>query len=249
MNLYGIESEGELLSGCFSKLHSRLGREKVEIADIVSRILAKIRENFRKKFFEEFDLAGDDRGSSEPISKELQQKASAWYYVAYSHLRVGKESENSSEDPIPQFLSFPWLVDDVMLSIRLSKAYEEQDSQSVVTSISDSVIKLFDYERDSLVQGFHDRIQKKSVISRSLQLSLPGVTLAMFGSSATFLFRQDSDLDLCVIYPTHIALRQKLGRNDQITVLKTLLPVLSNLFKHARLVDNARVPVSVHSYN
>ena len=79
MNLYGIESEGELLSGCFSKLHSRLGREKVEIADIVSRILAKIRENFRKKFFEEFDLAEDDRGSSEAISEELQQKASAWY--------------------------------------------------------------------------------------------------------------------------------------------------------------------------
>ena len=241
MNLYGVETEGELLSGCFLKLHSRLGREKVEIADIISRILAKIRENFRKKFFEEFDLSKDDRGSNEDISEEMQQKASAWYYVSYSHKNVNETETAPESPPQMQFLSFPWLVDDVMLSIRLRKTFQAQESQSVVTSISESVIKVFECERNSLLHDFHDRLQKKNFISRSI----PGVTLAMFGSSATLLFRPNSDLDLCILYPTVIAQRRALGRDDQIAVLKTLLPVMRKLFKHARLVETARVPVSV----
>lgn len=244
MNLYGVETEGELISGCFFKLHSRLGREKVEIADIISRILAKIRENFRKKFFEEFDLAEDDRGAAEGISEEMQQKASAWYYVAYSHKNVTNATESAPEDPPQmQFLSFPWLVDDVMLSIRLRKAFQAQESQSVVTSISESVFKVFEHERDMLLQGFDERTRKKNFISDAIT----GVTLALFGSSATLLFRPDSDLDLCILYREVIAQREGLEREAQIAILKKLLPVMRKLFKHARLVETARVPVSVYA--
>ena len=242
MNLYGIETEGELLSGCFLKLHSRLGREKVEIADIIGRILAKIRENFRRKFFEEFDLADGDPGMDEDISEEMQQKASAWYYVAYSHKNVTNPTENTPEEPPQmQFLSFPWVVDDVMLSVRLKKAFREQESQSVVTSISESVFKVFKHERDTLLQGFEDRIRKKNFIASAI----PGVALALFGSSATLLFRPDSDLDLCVLSPAVIAQREELDRVSQITILKNLLSVMRKLFKHARLVEFARVPVSI----
>lgn len=242
MNLYGIETEGELLSGCFLKLHSRLGREKVEIADIVSRILAKIRENFRKKFFDEFDLADDVRETDENISEEMQQKASAWYYVAYSPKNVTNVTENAPVDPPQtQFLSFPWLVDDVMLSIRLRKAIQVRESKSVVTSISESVFKVFEHERDMLLQGFGERMRKKNFISQAI----PGVALALFGSSATLLFRPDSDLDLCVLSPAVIAQRGELERDAQIHILRNILPLLRKQFKHARLVESARVPVSV----
>ena len=244
MNLYGIETEGELLSGCFLKLHYRLGREKVEIANIVSRILAKIRENFRNKFFEEFDLADGDRGTDENISEEMQQKASAWYYVAYSPKHVTNMTKNAPVDPPQtQFLSFPWLVDDVMLSIRLRKAFQVQESKSVVASISESVFKVFEHERDMLLQGFDERTRKKNFISQAI----PGVSLALFGSSATLLFRPDSDLDLCVLSPAVIAQRGELERDEQIRMLWNILPVMRNLFKHARLVESARVPVSVCS--
>lgn len=241
MNLYGIETEAELLSGCFLKLHSRLGREKVEIAEIVSRILAKIRGNFRSKFFKEFDLDEENREADEVISEEMQRKASAWYFVAYSHKQATDAAENDpDETPSKQFLSFPWLVDDVMLSIRMRKTFEVQESQSIVASISESVFKVFEDERHVLLQNFQDRLQKKNFISSAM----PGFSVAMFGSSATLLFRPDSDLDLCVLDTRFIARHSELGRDDQIALLKTLHPVMKKLFKHARLVESARVPVS-----
>lgn len=241
MNLYGIETEAELLSGCFLKLHSRLGREKVEIADIVSRVLSKIRENFRSKFFREFDLDEGKRGDDEVISEEMQRKASAWYYVAYSHKQATEALENvPDETPRMQFLSFPWLVDDVILSIRIRKAFELQESQSIVASISESVLKVFEEERDVLLQCYEDRLQKKNFVSRAM----PGVSVALFGSSATLLFRPDSDLDLCILDPRLIALHSQMGRDEQIALLKTLHPVMKKLFKHARLVESARIPVS-----
>ena len=248
MNLYGIETEGELVSGCFLKLHSRLGREKVEIADIIRRILAKIRENFRTKFFDQFDLSNGDLGADEDISEEMQRKASAWYYVAYSHRNDTNVTENVQGDsPIIQFTSFAWLVDDVMLSIRLRKAFQAQEAQSVVTSISESVFKVFEKERDTLLHGFEDRIRKKNLIAEAI----PGVPLALFGSSATLLFRPDSDLDICILHPVVIAQRGELERDAQIAALKTLLPVMKNFFQYTRLVEAARVPVSIcelHSY-
>ena len=71
MSLYGIETEGELISGCFLKFHSHIGREKFEIAQITSRFLKNMRENFREKFFKEFDgMVDDDDG----ITLEMQRK-------------------------------------------------------------------------------------------------------------------------------------------------------------------------------
>lgn len=55
MNLYGIEIEGEFVLGCFVKFYFCFGREKVEIVEIICRILIKICENCWEKFFEEFD--------------------------------------------------------------------------------------------------------------------------------------------------------------------------------------------------
>lgn len=235
MNLYGIETEGELVSGCFVKLHSRLGREKVEIAEIIRRILTKIRENCREKFFEEFDDFSDNE-----VSKKMQQKASAWYYVAYSYRNINNVTEKNQEDPPQtQFLSFPWLVDDVMLTIRLNYASQEQESQSVVTSISESVFNVFEQERDVLLHGFEGRLQ----IKYSIWKAMPREALGMFGSSASFLFRPDSDLDLCILYPMVIANREELERDEQIAVLKKFLPLMRKMFKHARIVESARIPV------
>lgn len=241
MNLYGIETEAELLSGCFLKLHSRLGREKVEIAEIVNRIMTKIRGNFRNRFFKEFDLDEENPEAVGIISEEMQQKASAWYFVAYGHKQATNAVENDPDEThSKQFLSFPWLVDDVMLSVRTRETFQVQESQSIVASISQSVFKVFEEERHALLQSFEDRLQKKNFIS----CAMPGLSVAMFGSSATLLFRPDSDLDLCVLDPRLIAQHSELDREEQITLLKTLHPVLKKLFKHARLVECAKVPVS-----
>ena len=51
INLYGIESEPELLTGCFHRLKNRLGREKTDIAHVVGLILQAIREKFKRRYF------------------------------------------------------------------------------------------------------------------------------------------------------------------------------------------------------
>ena len=241
MNLYGIETEAELLSGCFLKVHSRLGREKVEIADLVGQILTKIRESFRRRFFREFEVNEDIRGAEDVISEEMRRKASAWYYVAYSNKQSTDAAENGpDETPSKQFLSFPWLVDDVMLSIRTERAFEEQESPSIVESINESVLKVFEKDRRILLPCFEERLQKKNLIAREI----PGMRLALFGSSATLLFRTDSDLDLCVLNSVRVARRKGLDREEQIALLTKLHPIMKKLFKHARLVESAKVPVS-----
>lgn len=241
MNLYGIETEAELLSGCFLKVHSRLGREKVEIADLVGQILTKIRESFRRRFFREFEVNEDIRGAEDVISEEMRRKASAWYYVAYSNKQSTDAAENGPDGtPSKQFLSFPWLVDDVMLSIRTERAFEEQESPSIVESINESVLKVFEKDRRILLPCFEERLQKKNLIAREI----PGMSLALFGSSATLLFRTDSDLDLCVLNSVRVARRKGLDREEQIALLTKFHPIMKKLFKHARLVESAKVPVS-----
>lgn len=240
MNLYGIETEAELLSGCFLKVHSRLGREKVEIADIVGHVLTKIRESFRRRFFGEFDSNEDKRGDDDVISEEMRRKASAWYYVAYGNLQSTDTAANVPDGTSSkQFLSFPWLVDDIMLSIRSEGAFEEQESPSIVASINESVLKVFEKDRSFLLPGFEERLQKKNFISRAMH----GMSLALFGSSATLLFRTDSDLDLCMLNSERIAHYSRLDREEQIALLTTLHPIMKTLFKHARLVESAKVPV------
>ena len=62
----------------------------------------------------------------------------------------------------------------------------------------------------------------------------------MFGSSANFLFRPDSDLDLCVI-------SSLTGRNrtqaSQIETLEKLESILRRAFGRVRLIKDAKVPV------
>ena len=239
MNLYGIETEGELISGCFSKFHSRIKGEKFEIAQIISRFLTKMRENFREKFFQEFDDMVDD----DAITLEMQQKASAWYYVAYGSRNANNTVENTQQDPPQtQFLSFPWLVDDVMLRITLGKVLKKRKSGGPVSSISKSVFDEFEKESNTLLHDFQARIQKKNFIWKAM----PEVkALAIFGSSATFLFRKHSDLDLCILSSSDIENHEELEQNEQIAELKRFLPKMRKLFKRARMVESAMVPVSI----
>ena len=240
MNLYDIETESELISGCFSKFHSRIGREQFEITQITSRFLKKIRENFRKKFFQEFDDMVDD---DDPITLEMQKKASAWYYVAYGSTNVNNATENTPDDPPQtQFLSFPWLVDDVILRITLGRVFEMQESGGLISSINESVFDEFEKERDTLLCDFKDRIQKRNFIRKAM----PKVeALAIYGSSATLLFRKHSGLDLCILSSSDIENHEELEQKEQVAELKRLLPTMRKLFKRVQMVESAKVPVSV----
>lgn len=59
LTLYGIKTEGEMLSGCFHKLKGDFGRERSDIAAVVRKLIQRLRADFRLSFFSEFRMEGE----------------------------------------------------------------------------------------------------------------------------------------------------------------------------------------------
>ncbi|KAK7330462.1 hypothetical protein VNO77_24656 [Canavalia gladiata] len=100
MNFYGAETEDEMLIGNLQNRASYLQRDNRRYGDMKDRILLSMR-NLQREAKEWFET------SCQP--HEYQPLASAWYHVTYhpSHYQ-----ESSC------FLSFPWIVGDVLLHIK-----------------------------------------------------------------------------------------------------------------------------------
>nr|AAQ10792.1 RNA-directed RNA polymerase-like protein [Branchiostoma floridae] len=111
MSLYGITSEGEVVSGCILKVKQRLGllkNERFEVAEYVRARFKTLWRKTRAEFFKQFDV---EELSEERRKEEQLKKASAWYMVTYS-------DANKPLDPSPKLLSFPWVVYDVLASLK-----------------------------------------------------------------------------------------------------------------------------------
>jgi RNA-dependent RNA polymerase len=109
MDLFGIESEAEILSGYILKVKEQRGilnKERVDVCTFVSAKMKQLRKRMRVEFFEEFG------GQSEAVSHqdnlyEAIRKASAWYFVCYD--------QASQEPNAVQFLSLPWIIADILV--------------------------------------------------------------------------------------------------------------------------------------
>ena len=75
------------------------------------------------------------------------------------------------------------------------------------------------------------------MVARFVSTQCPRDRLVMFGSSANFLFRPDSDLDLCVVSPRITT------RALQIQTLENLEVSLRRTFGTVKLIKDAKVPV------
>ena len=238
MNLYGIETEAELLTGCFRKLQNRLGREKTEISEIVNRVLKETRITMRRKFFDEFGLDTTRHDDTE-IKSDMKRKASAWYYVAYepAHRRGGAAADQE------QFLSFPWVVHDVMLAIRKGSV-DPQGPSNVAASVGKSLMEMFEREKPSLLSGFKERIRVRAALSTTMRNQTDqNASLVLVGSSATLLFERESDINLCVL-ESHAVQQSHQDTKSQVEVLKKLRPAMKKHFRRTMLADSAQVPVS-----
>ena len=273
IRLYGIETEAEVFTGCFLKLRNRLRKEKTEIADIIGERLFAIRSEFRRKFFREFDQDGQSLVDSEQISNEMLLKASAWYQVAYTHAH-GHEDDS---DPVhgKRMLGLPWFISDVMLAIKERKeplGSISAQALEVSTLVGQSLTRMFTEEKGWLLEDLKTRVRIKNKISSHLKSFQPEHSLTMIGSSATLLFHQKSNLDLCVLPERHhtrsrgvpgaLPKEKILPTEDQVKTLETLIPNLklkeesqteeqeqedesaTNLFWKVRLVNKKHYPVS-----
>lgn len=265
MRSYGIATEAEVFTGCFLKLRNRLRKEKTEIAEIVGKLLFAMRSDFRRQFFNEFNLDGEQLLEHAQISNAMLLKASAWYMVAYTH-DCGDDS-----DPVQQkrMLGFPWFINDVMVAVKNRKEPRgPSQALNVRATVGESLIRLFKDDKTWLLEEYKARVRIKNSICRHLKLAHPNQLITMIGSSATLLLHEKSDLDLCVIpqesqashlhgIPVTPSEESDISIEDQSRALEALVPHLKeqqeeeedrkpvNLFYKVRMVNKRHFPVSM----
>lgn len=150
MSLYGLRSEGEVITGCLVKVNTRLSSktdEKFEVAQMIQASLSTLRSKTRHVFYEGF--GGEEQVMEEfeengAFSDEILMKASAWYMATYGEdseeetavteaqvrastnelLRNQQESDTGGPS---RLLSFPWVVDRILAKIKDAKQTERKE--------------------------------------------------------------------------------------------------------------------------
>ncbi|EQC30276.1 hypothetical protein SDRG_12126 [Saprolegnia diclina VS20] len=106
---FGIQTEVELISGYIKKLSRTVGRaERLNAVERIRVALRLVQEHFARVFWR-------DLGSKTPSNVVVLQKASAWYYVGYTH-------HHEAPGLLPT-RSFAWLALEPML-VLFRKIYE-----------------------------------------------------------------------------------------------------------------------------
>ena len=202
MNMYGIESEGELVSGCLTKIKSLSGilkNERFEISNIVRSRVGQITKNTRRQFFEEF--GGEEGWKTEEMKPRVLAKASAWYYVSYN--------SQADDDATPQLLSFPWVISDVLAELAFLNAPtsssenrpdETPTTDGAIQQISEN-IQAFDDSLAGNVQNITERIADAAAktLDTVNNLYIP-VKLLPIGSALIGMLHAGSDINYFLVH-------------------------------------------------
>ena len=150
MSLYGLRSEGEVVTGCLVRVNTRLSGktdEKFEVAQMIQASLSTLRSKTRHVFYEEFggeELVMEEFEDNGAFSDEILMKASAWYMATYgehdeeetavteAQVRTSTNellrSQQQSDAGAPsRLLSFPWVVDRILAKIKDAKQTERKE--------------------------------------------------------------------------------------------------------------------------
>ena len=147
LNLYGVESEAEIVTGNMLSLKRKRGylrNEKLETGQVVKAKMNVLRKNFRTLFFEEF--IGEMNAGDVALKPSILAKASAWYKVTYS-----KEETKDSSSSRNRLLSFPWVVSDLLCQIKemkINRQSQEDVKEAASRTVSFSIGKsLYEHVR------------------------------------------------------------------------------------------------------
>ncbi|XP_028390591.1 uncharacterized protein LOC114515528 [Dendronephthya gigantea] len=221
MRLYGVNSEGEIFTGCFLKLRNRLQKEKTNIAEVVSKLLLEIRSEFRREFFEEFGMDEHRLTPDAKLSNEVYLKASAWYAATYTH------EENWEQLQKKRFLGLPWIVDDVMSAmITQHQSHSLAQNLNIEAAIGQSLVRLFEEEKEQLLEQTKESIRMKNAIVAYLQTLNPDLVIYFTGATRTMLFQTKSPVEFCALPKSLTGIDA--GFDSEIG-LKTLQPIVRHL--------------------
>jgi len=150
MSLYGLKSEGEVITGCLVRVNTRLSGktdEKFEVAQMIQASLSTLRSKTRQVFYDEFggeDQVKEDFEENGAFSDEILMKASAWYVATYgeddedetagpevqlraSSNELQRNQQQSDAGGPSRLLSFPWVVDRILAKIKDAKQTERKE--------------------------------------------------------------------------------------------------------------------------
>eukprot|EP01018_Ginkgo_biloba_P005534 Gb_17277 [translate_table: standard] len=117
MDHYGVQSEAEIVSGNISSL-SRFDSNKKKPGDVKEAIMSAVK-SLKKEARGWFEDNSDAYRYTERGSIDKQSaKASAWYHVTYHPDYWGKGGYRGSDESNSHFISFPWVMSDILLRIK-----------------------------------------------------------------------------------------------------------------------------------
>ncbi|CAD7703173.1 unnamed protein product [Ostreobium quekettii] len=204
MKMYGIRTEEELMSGHIETLHEKVHDKEVDdVRETVKLIRRKLIETFRNRF---------EEGLGKDEEKRLQ-KASAWYLVTYGDdPTLCVETYDPEQDPRRRgeiggknrkagprrFLSFPWVVSDVLAKVYYSnmKNNPQGSMLSIATIIGMSVIHKFEETGFSLIDNWSERCGVLKTVKE--RLAPIGYTF-MTGLSASMLFDEKGKIEFVLV--------------------------------------------------
>ncbi|XP_035683931.1 uncharacterized protein LOC118420943 [Branchiostoma floridae] len=201
MSLYGITSEGEVVSGCILKVKQRLGLLKNERFEVTEYVRARFKTLWRKtraEFFKQFDV---EELSEERRKEEQLKRASAWYMVTYSDAY-----DEKPHDPSPKLLSFPWVVYDVLASLKKiarGRGLEpgqasEEDTNKALISISKSLRGHLDLQLTRITGAQTRQTELFRKIQKAVEGVVGGVKLVLIGPGLTGICDDDSTVEIFV---------------------------------------------------
>ncbi|GMH33449.1 hypothetical protein BSKO_01283 [Bryopsis sp. KO-2023] len=234
MRIYGIGSEGELMTGFIEKYHEKLGRERSDVAAMAGVVRQKLTERFREEFFMDQKIYADGVIEEEAALR----KAAAWYYVTYSSdedvevYKVGKTTA-------VRFLSFPWVVSDYLMKLYKRNLDQGRTKpESVQLEIGRSICAEFKNCEHWLVSGFNERCQLRDSIN-SVLCHHEGYYALLYGLSATCLFdtRRSNEADLLVMTNDHSHIG-RLGRDliMQKQILRKIKDWIQDSCRHCKII-------------
>ena len=137
LSQYGVESESEAFSGCirkFSKKYTQ-SNEIFDVKLLIGERIKNLTKETRQRFFEEF--GGEQDVTS--YSSDMLTKASAWYTVTYQQEKA-------------PYLSFPWVVNDLLLSICSRKQQSLVPQCYIMQDLSTEAEKYISESKDEKIR-------------------------------------------------------------------------------------------------
>lgn len=165
LSRFDMTLECELFIGSITDNMKEKSNEKKTDFGLSLNMLQKIWSNMRTQFFAQFKSR----------IYEMQLKASAWYVACYSH--------NSNDET--RILSFPWIVEDVLMQIETFKNYDH---------FGESMRKKY-FESIDINSDYYERIMR----FKSQLESILNYKLYICNSYGLFLF-EDNDHVEFIIY-------------------------------------------------